>query len=40
MFLTSGSPEDGTKVGKDKVIEVNVEWDDFEGSFELHNSSN
>jgi hypothetical protein len=28
-----------TKVNEDEVIQVNVKWDDFEESFELHNIS-
>ncbi len=27
------------KVWEDEVIKVNVKWDDFEESFELHNNS-
>ena len=29
----------GGKVWEDEVIKVNVKWDDFEESFELHNNS-
>ena len=37
-FSSSGGSKGGAKVGKDEVIKVNVKWDDFEESFELHNS--
>ena len=38
-FSSSGSSEGGAKVSEDEVIIVNVKWDDFEESFELHNNS-
>ena len=37
VFKTSGSSVNGAMVGKDEVIKVNVKWDGFEESFELHN---
>jgi len=37
-FSTSGS-SNGAMVREDTVIKVNVKWDDFEESFELHNNS-
>ena len=38
-FSSSGASKGGAKVGEDEVIKVNVKWDDFEESFELHNKS-
>lgn len=38
-FSTSGNSKGGAKVSDDEVIKVNVKWDDFEESFELHNNS-
>ncbi|MGE7925914.1 hypothetical protein ACQKND_22400 [Viridibacillus arvi] len=38
-FSSSGGSKGGAKVGEDEVIKVNVKWDDFEESFELHNNS-
>ena len=38
-FTTSGASKSGAKVSEDEVIQVNVKWDDFEESFELHNKS-
>ena len=38
MFSNSGDSS-GAKVSEDAVIKVNVKWDDFEESFELHNKS-
>ncbi|WOV87581.1 hypothetical protein QWT69_00095 [Sporosarcina oncorhynchi] len=38
-FSSSGSGKGGAKVREDEVIKVNVKWDDFEESFELHNNS-
>ena len=38
-FSSSGGSKGGAKVGEDEVIKVNVKWDDFEESFELHNKS-
>ena len=38
IFSTRGS-SGGAKVREDEVIQVNVKWDDFEESFELHNNS-
>ncbi|WP_235991730.1 putative periplasmic lipoprotein [Metabacillus schmidteae] len=38
-FSSSGSSEGGAKVSEDEVIIVNVKWEDFEESFELHNNS-
>lgn len=35
----SGSSKGGGKIVKDAVIKVNVKWDEFEESFELHNNS-
>lgn len=40
IFSTSGASKGGAKVSEDAVIKVNVKWDDFEESFELHNKSN
>lgn len=37
-FSSSGGSEGGATVREDAVIKVNVKWDDFEESFELHNS--
>mgnify|MGYP005750233905 CR=1 FL=1 len=39
IFSSSGGSKGGLKVGRDEVIKVNVKWDDFEESFELHNNS-
>lgn len=39
IFALSGSSKGGAKVHEDAVIKVNVKWDDFEESFELHNNS-
>ena len=39
IFSTSGASKGGAKVSEDEVIKVNVKWDDFEESFELHNKS-
>ncbi|MFJ8261947.1 hypothetical protein ACIQ4I_08335 [Rummeliibacillus sp. NPDC094406] len=38
-FSSSGRSKGGAKVDEDEVIKVNVKWDDFEESFELHNKS-
>ena len=38
LFTTSGASS-GAKVSADEVIQVNVKWDSFEESFELHNKS-
>ena len=38
-FSSSGASKGGAKVSEDEVIKVNVKWDDFEESFELHNKS-
>ena len=38
-FSSSGGSKGGAKVSEDAVIKVNVKWDDFEESFELHNKS-
>ncbi|MFS0688773.1 hypothetical protein AB1K89_05985 [Sporosarcina sp. 179-K 8C2 HS] len=38
-FSSSGSSKGGAKIRVDEVIKVNVKWDDFEESFELHNDS-
>lgn len=38
LFTFKGSSE-GLTVQEDEVIEVNVQWDDFGESFELHNES-
>jgi len=38
-FSSSGRSKGGVKVHEDEVIKVNVKWDDFEESFELHNKS-
>ena len=38
-FSSSGSSRGGAKVHEDEVIKVNVKWDDFEESIELHNNS-
>lgn len=37
VFTTSGSSEGGGKVSKGEVLQVNVKWDGFDESFELHN---
>ncbi len=37
-FSSRGSSDGGAKVSEDEVIKVNVKWDDFEESFELHNN--
>lgn len=37
VFKTSGSSVNGAMVGKDEIIKVNVKWDGFKESFELHN---
>ena len=39
-FLSSGKSKGGAKVREDEVIKVNVKWDEFEESFELHNNDN
>ncbi|WP_244906697.1 hypothetical protein [Neobacillus soli] len=39
IFTSRGGSEGGAKVGENEVIKVNVKWDDFEESFELHNNS-
>ena len=39
IFSSSGGSKGGAKVSEDAVIKVNVKWDDFEESFELHNNS-
>ena len=39
IFSSSGASKGGAKVREDEVIKVNVKWDDFEESFELHNKS-
>ena len=38
-FSSSGHSIGGAEVEEDEVIKVNVKWDDFEESFELHNKS-
>lgn len=38
-FSSSGGSKGGAKVHEDEVIKVNVKWDDFEESFELHYDS-
>jgi len=38
-FSSSASGKGGAKLPEDEVIKVNVKWDDFEESFELHNKS-
>jgi hypothetical protein len=38
-FKIMGSSGNGAKVSEDEVVQVNVKWDDFEESFELHNKS-
>lgn len=38
IFTHSGGSS-GAKVHEDAVIKVNVKWDDFDESFELHNNS-
>ncbi len=37
IFTSKSSSEGGAKVNDDEVIQVNVKWDEFEESFELHN---
>lgn len=37
-FKDMGSTVNGAKVSEDEVIQVNVKWDDYEESFELHNT--
>ncbi|PUB12205.1 hypothetical protein [Paenisporosarcina sp. OV554] len=39
IISSKGSSKGGAKVGEDEVIKVNVKWDDFAESFELHNKS-
>ncbi len=39
IFSSSGSSRGGAKVHEDEVIKVNVKWDDFEESIELHKNS-
>ena len=38
-FTAAGSSQGGAKVSEDEVIKVNVKWDDFEESFELHHNN-
>ena len=38
-FSSSDRSKDSIRVREDEVIKVNVKWDDFEESFELHNKS-
>lgn len=38
-FKIKGGTVNGAKVNEDEVIQVNVKWDNFEESFELHNTS-
>lgn len=37
LIFTSGSSENGVKVNENEVIQMNIKWDEFEESFELHN---
>ncbi|MDP1420916.1 membrane lipoprotein lipid attachment site-containing protein [Peribacillus simplex] len=37
VFTIVGGSENGAIVGEGEVIKVNVKWDGFEESFELHN---
>ncbi|WP_260398259.1 hypothetical protein [Peribacillus simplex] len=37
VFTIGGGSENGAIVGEGEVIKVNVKWDGFEESFELHN---
>ncbi|KAB2334437.1 hypothetical protein F7731_14575 [Cytobacillus depressus] len=39
IFSSSGASKSGAKVSEDEIIKVNVKWDDFNESFELHNKS-
>lgn len=39
IFTTGGSSKGGAKVSEDSIIQIDVKWDDFEESFELHNKS-
>ncbi|QOS98283.1 membrane lipoprotein lipid attachment site-containing protein [Brevibacterium sp. JNUCC-42] len=39
-FTSGGGSKGGAKVSEDEVIQVNVKWDEFEESFELHNKNN
>ena len=39
-FKNMGSTESGAKVREDEVIQVKVNWNDYEESFELLNASN
>ncbi len=39
IFTSFGKSEGGAKVNEDEVIQVNVKWDKFEESFELHNKN-
>jgi hypothetical protein len=39
IFSASGSSKGGARVREDEVIKVNVKWDAFEESFELHTNS-
>ncbi|MDT8862600.1 hypothetical protein N0O92_20580 [Alkalihalobacillus sp. MEB130] len=38
-FKSIGSTENGAKVSENEVITVNVKWNDYEESFELHYTS-
>ncbi|WP_409273288.1 hypothetical protein V1499_01775 [Neobacillus sp. SCS-31] len=38
-FKIMGNSGNGAKVIEDEVVQINVKWDDFEESFELHNKS-
>lgn len=38
-FSETGGSKGGGNVAEDEVIKVNVKWDDFEESFELHSNS-
>lgn len=38
-FSSSAHSKGGMKIRDDEVIKVNVKWDNFEESFDLHNKS-
>ena len=39
LTFKSGGGSSGAKISEDEVIKVNVKWDEFEESFELHNKN-
>lgn len=38
IFKHRGGSKNGAKVSENEVIQVNVKWNDYEESFELHNT--